>query len=503
MAVIGRSFDELNPKIKEMNENLKQSDAQLKKVNQSIKLDSGNVEAVRQKFANLSTQLTQNVSKLDLLKQKQAALNADLASGALSQANYNKQLATTEKQVRATELSITNLTAQLRLQNTEVRNAKFDNFTAGMGKAQAASQKFANIVMIGVGALVAFVVASAKVADELDDVSKKYQTTAEELQIQRNLYAKLTTDSGGYEANLTKIGKIMTALTKGSGQAYINLLSQIGVTQADLTGKTNAEVYQIIANGLSTVANSAEQAALAQALLGDSGLDLATILQTQQSTIDGLNEELIKNGLITNEQAEIAGKWADKISDVKNSLMAFGLKILEWWDSIGPIGQGVLVFLVSAAVLLPKIIGFISGFAVVIKILGAAAGAATPGIAGLSLASSKFLIIIGLVSAAIIGLVILFAILTGKSKEASESIAQAMGSLDNYGAKLEDMNADLGFSTETTYASSTHRTTDINVNIDAQGETPIADANAVSIAEKLYSQFEIDQINQGLGGVIK
>lgn len=48
MAKIGRSFDELDGKIKALNENLKTADKEVRKLDNDLKINPGNVDAVRQ-----------------------------------------------------------------------------------------------------------------------------------------------------------------------------------------------------------------------------------------------------------------------------------------------------------------------------------------------------------------------------------------------------------------------------------------------------------------------
>ena len=97
MATIGRSFDELDKKIKQFNSEIKTSKSEVRDLDKSLKLNPGNVDAVRKKYAALSTQLQANTQKLTALKQKQSDLNRDLSSGAISQQTYERELIKVKK----------------------------------------------------------------------------------------------------------------------------------------------------------------------------------------------------------------------------------------------------------------------------------------------------------------------------------------------------------------------------------------------------------------------
>lgn len=68
----------------------------------------------------------------------------------------------------------------------------------------------------------------------------------------------------------------------------------------------------------------------------------------------------------------------------------------------------------------------------------------------------------------------------------------------------ENMGYDAEYSTETTYDVNNHKTLDINLDVNAQGDgTKVEQENAEIIADTLEDKILTDLINQGLGSVIR
>ena len=530
MATIGRSFDELDKKIKQFNSEIKTSKSEVRDLDKSLKLNPGNVDAVRKKYAALSTQLQANTQKLTALKQKQSDLNRDLSSGAISQQTYERELIKVKKQISDTEKEVENLTGALRRQNEEIRNAKFDNLTNGLDKAEQKTQKLSKAALVLVGALAAVVTAAIKVGDELDDNAKKYDTTAEALQIQQNRYAKLTESEDTYVQALSKIGAMQTSISAGRGAKYLTYLKQLGLSQDDLAHKTNAEIYDTIYEALRNVTDATDRAIIAQGLFGDAGLNVATVAGTSAETIAELDNALIQNGIITSEQAAAAGNAADMIDSLKYQAQAASAQVLvalmpalqalsnflsqtvipiltglaQWFASLGSGGQKLLLLTLGVIIVLPKVIALVKGLIGFFKLITAATHAQTAATVGLTTASGPWLGIITAISAALMLVVTLINMFIGKANTAVETSNELMASLGATEQQLNDMGYNLDYSAEQTYNTNTKRTVDVNVQVDAKGDgTEVDEENAEKIAGYIYDNISIDLINQCLGAVAR
>jgi len=112
--------------------------------------------------------------------------------------------------------------------------------------------------------------------NEIHDTSAKFRISAEQLQYQRNLYAKTTDDAKNYDKALSSMSSVMTSIAKGKGTAYIDALNKLSVSTTDATGKTKtaAQVYQETVVALGRVSDETEMAALACILFGENGLNV-------------------------------------------------------------------------------------------------------------------------------------------------------------------------------------------------------------------------------------
>ena len=530
MATIGRSFDELDKKIKQFNSDIKTAQGEVRSLDKSLKLNPGNVDAVRKKYASLSTQLQLNTQKLATLRQKQGDLNRELANGSISQQAYEREIARLNKQINATEREVEELTGALRRQNEEIRNAKFDNMIGGLDKAEQKTQKLSKAALVLVGALAAVVTSAIKVGDELDDNATKYDTTAEALQIQQNRFAKLTEDENTYVQALSKIGAMQTSISAGRGAKYLNYLKQLGLSQDDLAHKTNAEIYDTIYEALRNVTDATDRAIIAQGLFGDAGLNVATVAGTAAEVIDGLDNTLIQNGIITSEQAAAAGNAADMFDSLKYQAQAASAELLvslmpalqtlfnilqqtiipvltnlaQWFTNLGSGGQKLLLLALTVVIVLPKLIAIVKGLLSFIKLVTAATYGQTAATTALTTASTPWLGIITAISAALMLVVTLINMFIGKANTAVETSNELMASLGATEQQLNDMGYNLDYSAEQTYNTNTKRTVDVNVQVDAKGDgTEVDEENAEKIAGYIYDNISIDLINQCLGAVAR
>lgn len=530
MAEIGRSFDILDKKIKQVGADIKAADGDVRKLDKSLKLNPGNVDTVRQKYNALSSSLQLNTQKLALLKNKQEILTAEFKTGNVSQKEYERELVKLQKAITQTEGKVEQLTVAVRRQNAEIREAKYTNMINGLEKAENKTKKLSKATLVLVGALAAVVTSAVKVGDELDDNAKKYGTTAEALQIQTNRFAKLTANSETYTAALVKIGSMQSSIAAGRGARYLNYLEQLGIAQDDLAHKTNAEIYDLIYEALRTVTDETDRAIIAQGLLGDEGLNVATMAGTSAESIAELDAALIKNGIITSEQAAKAGEAADMWDSLKYQYQAASAEVLValmpalqslfgflqtsvipllttvagWIDSLGAGGQKVLLVLLMLLIVMPKITALLKTGITVFKTLRTATMAQTAATTALNSASAPWLGIIMAISVALMLLISLIRMFTGEAKKATDMSDELLSSMGETESKLNSMGYSLDYSAEQTYIGNTKREVDVNVKVEAKGDgTEIDDGNAERIAGYVYDQISIDLINQLLGSGVR
>ena len=530
MPEIGRSFDTIDKKLKQLGADIRAADGDVRKLDKSLKLNPGHVDAVRQKYNALSSSLQLNTQRLTLLKQKQDALTQEFQAGNITQKEYEQQLVRVRRAIDQAQGKVDQLTVSMRQQNAAIREAKFTNLINGLDKAEEKTTKLSKAAMVLVGALAAVVTSADKVGDELDDNAKKYGTTAEALQIQANRFAKLTANSETYTAALVKIGSMQSSIAAGRGARYLNYLEQLGIAQDDLAHKTNAEIYDLIYEALRTVTDETDRAIIAQGLLGDEGLNVATMAGTSAEAIAELDAALIKNGIITSEQAAKAGEAADMWDSLKYQYQAASAEVLValmpalqalfqllqtsvipvlnnvagWLNSLGAGGQRMLLVILMIVIVLPKIIALIKTVVTIFKTLRAATMAQAAATTALNTASTPWLGIIMAISMALMLVVTLINMFIGRANSAVDTSNELLASLGETEDKLNNMGYNLDYSAEQTYSTNTRRELDVNVKVDASGDgTEVNEDNAQRIAGYIYDQMSIDLINQSLGAWVR
>ena len=525
MAIeIARSLGEIDRKVKELNKTLRSSSNETRELDKALRLDGKNAEAVTKKMNVLQTSVGTAAQKVALLKQKQEEANKAFEKGDLSAAEYKK-----------IELSVLRAQNQLQGLNNEIAktqkisiqqvSTQFDKLTSSLNKAQNVAKKLSSITLKLVAALGAAITAFVAVGDELDDVSTKFSITAEHLQRQRFLYGRATDDAKNYDKALSKLNSVMSSIARGRGTAYIETLERLGVSTTTASGatKSSAEVYEEIVSSLSKVADETARASLASIIFGETGLSVALVAGLTKDEITQYNGELEKAGIVSNEAAAQAGAVADMIDDCKQQIAAAGAeltvallpvvlqfieiaqatiipiltKVSGWFANMSPEEQKFVFFLLMLIILLPKIISIITAIVGVVKAITIASYGAAGGVGAVSAASIPLQPILLAVAAAILVVVLLFAMLSGKSKDVTGELNKQQKQFASMQNQYNSMAADMGGTVALTSSNTNTQTVNYDVNINAKGDTPISQEAAEMVADDLA-----DRINMSLGGKI-
>lgn len=526
---IGRSLSELTKQTTKLGQEIKKSKAEASALDKQLKLNPGNVDLVRKKYAAFEEQLTLNRQKMDLLNKKRSQLDEGWKSGALTQKEYERQLAIIKKDAEKTASSISECTVAINGQNAAIRSAKIANWTNQLEKAEQKTSKLSKATLAFSAALVTVMKQGLDYGGQLDDLAHKYSTTAEALQIQEHRFLKITGSSEGYTSALEKIGSIQSSIASGRGARYLNFLKQLGISQEDLNGKNNGEIYELIASSLANVSDETERATIAQGLFGTTGLDVALVAGTAAEQIQALDETLIENGIVTSEQAALAGDAGDMVDNLtakfksmsvevlvdllpiietvtdflKNTVIPIITDVTGALSNIGPVGQKIILALLVGIVLLPKVIGFVKTFLTTMQLIKTATDMQTVATTALTTASTPWLGIIMAVSAALMLLVTIISMFINKSKEAVDISGDLMNSVAETQSALEGMGYTLDTASETTYNTNTKKDLNVNVDISAHGDTSSAREYANDVGNVISDAITADVLNEALGAKVR
>jgi hypothetical protein len=164
---------------------------------------------------------------------------------------------------------------------------------------------------------------------------------------------------------------------------------------------------------------------------------------------------------------------------------------------MSPEEQKFVFFLLMLIILLPKIISIITAIVGVVKAITIASYGAAGGVGAVSAASIPLQPILLAVAAAILVVVLLFAMLSGKSKDVTGELNKQQKQFASMQNQYNSMAADMGGTVALTSSNTNTQTVNYDVNINAHGDTPISQEAAEIVADDLA-----DRINASLGGKI-
>lgn len=525
---VGRSLDDIDQKVKKLNASLKMSTDQTKELDKAIKLDPKNTEAVASKMKNLQNQVGLTTQKVSLLKQKQIEANNAFQNGDITEKEFSKiQVAVLKAE---NELKRYNnelkATADAPLINNVNKLAKgFDSVDSALKKSQKTLKTFSKLALSLVATITASITAFTKQTNALSEEAKALDISIEKLQLQRNVYKQITGDASNYDSALLSLKKVLSDIALGNGTAYLNILNRLGVSTKDNAGNTKelSAIYDEILISLGEMENTTLRNSLAYELFGENALNILEVMQTSSETIEELNEKQLALGITTEEQAataeEIKETWnnlkmefasvsatlAESLLPIIQTLAQFVIEniipilttIANWFSGLSPSQQKFTLFLIAIIILLPKVVSIITAIVGVIKAITLASYGAAGGVGAVSAASTPLIPIALAVVAVILTLALLFAFLTGRSKELTKTLDSQASSMSKLESSYSDMETDFNVNTFQVSENSNSNNIEVHVDIDAHGDTEMSQQNAELVADILA-----ERINKELGGKI-
>jgi phage-related protein len=234
----------------------------------------------------------------------------DPPTGTISTSNYagmNGQLDNTNSKIK------------------QLANAKFDK----IGKLGSTLTKSVTLPILGaVTALTAFSVKAAYTADEIGDTAQKLGLSAEQFQEWNHVATIMGTSTESMSKAFMKVNGIMGDIATGNGDKVADSLALIGLTVDDLKGKNTDQAFELIRSALSEVADESVRVGVANEFFGEKiGTEVLPILSSETSAISDLRNEAQALGIVTNEQAEMAGEFTDALDRTKQAVSSLGVDL--------------------------------------------------------------------------------------------------------------------------------------------------------------------------------
>ncbi len=421
---IGAETTNLQKSLKGIDSSLKTTKNALKDVDKLLKLDPKNTDLLLQKQKLLAKQITDTKTRLDKLKEAQAAMEAaGVDTNSEEYQALQREIIATEQDLRAAEAAAGETAAALDALEGEagqtadaVANAgsKVSTFkdklatikdgakkaADGLKKAADATKKLSATAAAAVTAIGALGYKALTTADDLLTLAAQTGFTTDEIQKMQYASDRIDVSFEDIAGALKKFKSKVDPSNKS--------LQKLGVstTNADGSLRDATDVFFDAVEALSKIENETEKDQLAMELFGKSADSLAGIIDDGGKALKEYGEEAEEAGLIMDEKTlKSLGAMNDEIDKLKaqgmatliqagaKALMALSPilqkvanaigEVLTWISELSPQTLQIIVTVLALVAAISPLLTLLSGLATAIAFLASPIGVAIVAFAAL------------------------------------------------------------------------------------------------------------------------
>ena len=386
----------LDKSLREINKETRAIDKELRNVDKALKFNPTSVELWRQKQNLLKSKITETEKALDVLKQKQAQMDANGVSKESEEyRKLQREIIETESKLKTFNAQL-NKVGQVNLRAMSEQFRDMGNKLTSAGQAMRGLSTAAAAVVASIGAVT---VKSGKWADDINTMSKVYSIGTKELQQYSAAAELVDVDVETIAKSHVKLEKTMMSASKGTG-ASAEAFEKLGVdiTNADGSLREGDAVWQDTISALGKMENETERDAIAMQLMGKSAAELNPLIEDGGETYKQVSDTLSKYGLdfIDQETLDQANEFNDSLDTIK----AVGMVAFQ------QLGTQLAAYLAPAMEKVVDLVGQIAGW---FANLSPETQALIAGVAGFVAVLAPLLIGLGKISFAISSIMSLMA----------------------------------------------------------------------------------------------
>ena len=412
----------LDKALRDIKNNTKDLDRELKSVDKALKFNPTSVELWRQKQDLLKAKIKETEKGLKELKNIQAQMDA---KGVDKQSEAYRKV---QREIIEAESKLKTFNTQLRKigqVNLRAMSEQFKQMGTSLESAGQAMRGISTAAAALAASIGALTVKSGQWADDMNTMSKRYRIGTKDLQMYSAAAELVDVDVETIASSHRKLTKSMSSAQKGTG-SQAEAFESLGVAITDSNGqlRDTDDVWNDVIQKLSLVENETERETLAMTLLGKSAGDLNPLLEDGGEAYQNLAETMEKYGLEFIDEETLA--QANEFNDALDTIKAVGLvafqqlgtqlaaylapamekvvdlvgRLANWFSNLSPRTQAIIAAIAGVvAVVAPLLIGLgkvsfaISSIISLIATVG-------PAIAGIVAALGPVILIIGAVVAA-------------------------------------------------------------------------------------------------------
>jgi hypothetical protein len=166
------------------------------------------------------------------------------------------------------------------------------------------------------------------IGGELDDLNTRTGETVANLAVLQNAFEYTGVGADKVGGTINKLQKFMDDAAQGSAKNN-EVLGRLGLTMADMAGKTPTQQMELLADRLQAVGDDGEASALAMSIFGKAGGQLLPILKNFSSELGDARDRLGSMPLVMQESAGAFARIEDNIATAKNKFMEFAAGLLN------------------------------------------------------------------------------------------------------------------------------------------------------------------------------
>ena len=298
---IGGNTAGLNKAFESTDRQLRKTANELKEVERYLKLDPTNTELLAQKEKLLAQQVGLTSDKMELLKKSQEAAEQAIKEGTeISEEQYRKL----QREIVATGKNLEDLEKKQK-----VSTEKIDGVMKGLLTGAAAA---------GAG-LVAMATKAGAAADDINTLAKQTGLSTEQIQIFQYASDRIDVSIDTLTGSMAKLAKNMESARNGSKNQQL-AFDALGVSITNNDGKlrNNQEVMNECINALAAMENETQRDAYAMQIFGKSAQDLNPLILGGSDALKQFGEEAKAAGLILDQETlDAANEFNDSIDKLK------------------------------------------------------------------------------------------------------------------------------------------------------------------------------------------
>ena len=307
----------LDKALRDIKNSTKDLDIELKSVDKALKFNPTSVELWKQKQEILRQKIAQTEENLKELKNIQAQMDAKDVD------KQSEAYRTIQREIIEAESKLKTFNTQLRKigqVNLRAMSEQFKQIGTSLESAGQSMRGLSAAAAAVTAAIGAVTVKSAKWADQLNTMSKKYSIGTKELQKYSAAAELVDTDVETIAKSHVKLEKTMLTASKGTGTAA-DAFKALGVevTNADGSLRDGDTVWQETIAALGKMENETERDAYAMTLMGKSAAELNPLIEDGGETYQKFAETLAKYDLdfVDQDMLDRANDFNDSLDTMK------------------------------------------------------------------------------------------------------------------------------------------------------------------------------------------